>query len=77
MAKFRRHVSVNLIGLIENYKGRKITFFEDDAGNKLSDKQAREEIQKHLDLGHKMLPIGECEGFDPFGGGCPGHKIED
>lgn len=77
MATFRRHVSVNLVGLIENYKGRKITFFEDDEGNKLSDKEAREEIQRHLNLGHKMLPIEGCEGFDPFGGGCPGHLIED
>lgn len=77
MPKIRYHVTVPLNGLIANYEGREITFFEDDEGNKLSDKEAREEIQRHLDLGHKILPIESCEGFDPFGGGCPGHLIEE
>ena len=25
----------------------------------------------------KLLPIGDCEGFDPFGKGCPGHEQKE
>lgn len=44
----------------------------------MSDKEAREEIAKRQALGHKLLPCSsECEGFDPFGKGCPGHPVND
>lgn len=50
---------------------------EDDNGRILSDSEARTEIARLQALGHKLMPCGDCEGFDPFGGGCPGHPIED
>lgn len=50
---------------------------EDEKGNELSDSQARAEIAKLQAKGHKLIPGGDCEGFDPFGGGCPGHPIKD
>jgi len=77
MAKQRRHMCTNIEGLLRHYKGRKITFCTGDDGRTLSDKEARAEIAKLQALGHKLIPSGECEGFDPFGGGCPGHIIED
>lgn len=46
----------------------------DDEGKQLSDTEARAEIAKLQAKGHKLIPTGDCEGFDPFGGGCPGHK---
>jgi hypothetical protein len=58
-------------------KGKKINFLDDDNGKTLSDKEARAEIAKLQALGHKLIPSGDCEGFDPFGGGCPGHPIGD
>jgi len=47
----------------------------DDFGNELTDKQARSEIAALQIKGHKLIPSGDCEGFDPFGGGCPGHPV--
>ncbi len=68
-------MSCNIEGLLRNYKRKKITFLEDDNGRLLSDREARAEIAKLQAIGHKL--IGNCEGFDPFGGGCPGHLIPD
>lgn len=67
----------NIQGLLRNYKGRKINIFTDNDGHPITDKDARAEIAKLQAKGHKLIPSGDCEGFDPFGGGCPGHKIED
>ncbi len=76
--KTKHHMSVNIEGLLKQYKRKKITFFEDDNGKRLSDSEARAEISRLLSLGHKLIPTSkECEGFDPFGGGCPGHLVED
>ena len=73
-----RHMSVNIEGLLRNYKGRRINIIENDDGTTMSDKEARVEIAKLQALGHKLIPTSNnCEGFDPFGGGCPGHTAED
>jgi hypothetical protein len=73
----KRHMSTNIEGLLRNMKGRKINFIDDDNGRTMSDTEARAEIAKLQAKGHKLIPSGDCEGFDPFGGGCPGHPIED
>lgn len=73
-----RHMSVNLEGMLRNFKGRKIRIMEDENGRTLSDSEARAEIARLQALGHKLMCCSnECEGFDPFGGGCPGHPVED
>ena len=73
-----RHMSVNLQGLLDNYKRRKINIMEDDNGATLTDLEARKEIAKLQAMGHKLMCCSSnCEGFDPFGGGCPGHPCED
>jgi len=69
------HICTNIEGLLRNTKGRKITFFDDDDGNPLTDKEARELIWKAKAKGHKLIGSADCKGFDPFGGGCPGHTI--
>jgi len=66
-------MSCNIEGLLRNYKGKKITFMTDDNGKQLSDTEARAEIAKLQAKGHKLIPSADCEGFDPLGGGCPGH----
>jgi hypothetical protein len=76
--KMKTHMSVNLEGLLRNYKRKKINIMEDDNGQTLTDEEARAEIARLQALGHKLMPTSNnCEGFDPFGGGCPGHPIDD
>ena len=71
-------MSVNLAGMLRNYKGRKINIMEDDNGRTLSDKEARAEIARLQALGHKLMCCSnECVGFDPFDSGCPGHPVPD
>ena len=77
METTKRHLCTNIEGLLRNMKGKKINFFNDDNGKELSDKEARKAIAELQANGHKLISIGDCEGFDPFGGGCPGHKIEN
>ncbi len=69
-------MSVSIDGLLRNYKRRKINFMEDDNGRPMTDKEARAEIARLQSLGHKLIPTADCAGFDPFGGGCPGHEVE-
>lgn len=72
----RRHMSMNIDGCLRNCKRKKITFMEDDSGNFISDTEARKYLNECLAKGWKLIPIGsDCEGFDHFGGGCPGHPI--
>lgn len=70
-----RHMSTNIEGLLRNTKGKKINFLNDDNGRQMTDKEARAAIAELQAKGHKLIPSGDCEGFDPFGGGCPGHPI--
>lgn len=71
----RYHMSLNLEGLLRNYKRKKITFFKNDDGSSVSDKEARAYVAELQAKGHKLMCMSnECEGFDPFGGGCPGHE---
>lgn len=72
-----RHLSINIEGLLKIYKGKKITVFDDDNGNPMTDKDVRAELSRLQDKGHKLISNGNCEGFDPFGDGCPGHECEE
>lgn len=78
MGRTKHHVSTNIEGLLRNMKGKKINFIDGDDGKPLSDKEARKQIAELQALGHKLIPSSkECEGFDPFGGGCPSHPIPE
>jgi len=71
------HMSVSIAGLLRNMKGKKITFFTHDDGTGMNDKEARAAIAALQVKGHKLIPSTNCEGFDPFGEGCPGHEIKE
>ena len=74
----KRHLSTNIEGVLRNFKGRKMTgLFDDENGNPMSDKDIRQTLAELQAKGHKLIGSDNCEGFDPFGGGCPGHPIED
>lgn len=78
MAKNTHHMSVNLEGLLRNYKRKKINIMTDDNGRELSDAEARLHIHNLMAQGHKLMCCSNnCEGFDPFEKGCPGHPVPD
>lgn len=72
----KHHMSINIEGLLRNYKKKKINFLEDGNGRFLTDKEARKELADLQNKGYKLITRDDCEGFDPFGGGCPGHPVE-
>ena len=77
MATIRRHMSVNIQGFLNNFKRKKLDYMiEKEDKTLMTDQEARIYLNECLDKGWKLLPTGECEGFDHFGGGCPGHKVE-
>ncbi|WP_428067365.1 hypothetical protein [Chryseobacterium gambrini] len=75
----KHHMSINLEGILRNFKGKKITIFQDENGKFVPDSEVRKEIAELQAKGHKLMSCSpdECEGFDPFGGGCPGHPITE
>lgn len=73
-----RHMSLNIEGFLRNNGKKKIDgFFTDDDGKELTDKDGRIFLQQCLHKGWKKIPLGECDGFDHFDKGCPGHKSEN
>lgn len=70
------HMGTNIAGLLRNMRGRKINFISDDNGRMMSDKEARANLALLQAKGHRLIGSGDCDGFDPFGGGCPGHDAD-
>ena len=69
------HMKQSIAGCLRNNRIGTIDFLEDGEGNPLSDADARVELNKLLEMGHTVMPVGDdCKGFDVFGGGCPGHE---
>ena len=74
----RYHMAVNIEGLLRNYKNRNMNgLLLDDNGKRLSDTEARAYLNDCLSKGIKLITSQECEGFDPYENGCPGHPIQD
>lgn len=75
MSTRRYHLSVNIEGLLEQYRKKSMRGLLTTDGKKLSDAQAREFCYQCLREGMRVLPIGDCEDFDPIEG-CPGHDVK-
>ncbi len=76
--RIKWHCSYNIAGLLRQVDaGEKLIFFEDDNGNPISHLEAKSIVLNLKAQGHKLLPVGDCEGFDPFGKGCPGHEQKE
>lgn len=73
----RRHMSMNIAGFLRHHakKNSWAGYFNNEDGIEMTDREAREFIQQCLAKGWKKIPLGHCDGFDYFGGGCPGHTI--
>jgi hypothetical protein len=70
-----RHMSVNIQGLLNHLKGKRDSPMEHN-GRNLSAKEARAYLKECQKKGWKYIPTGDCEGFDHFEHGCPGHEID-
>lgn len=71
-------MSTNIAGLLRNAGKRSIAGLLEDKGRTLSNAEARKYISECQAKGWKLLPCSEnCEGFDHFGGGCPGHEVAE
>lgn len=69
------HMRQSIACCLRNNRIGTIDFLEDGEGNLLSDADARVELNKLLEMGHTVMPVGDdCKGFDVFGSGCPGHE---
>lgn len=71
------HSSLSIRGFLRAYQGKKVSglFWDDESGNFLNDTDARKYLRECLEKGWTKLPAAGCEGFDHFGGGCPGHPV--
>lgn len=70
-----RHMSVNINGFLAAYKNKSMKgLIIDDDGKYMSDGEVRLYLHNCQVKGWKKLPMGDCDGFDHFGGGCPGHE---
>lgn len=75
--KTKRHMAVNIEGLLNFHKRKKITIIQHDNGRRMTDGEARAYLAECQAKGWKLIACSnKCEGFDPFGKGCPGHPIE-
>lgn len=75
--KKRVHMVVDIRGVLR-WPNRKLAgMFVHEDGRSLSGPDAREFLLDQLELGHRVLPMGEpCEGFS-YQTGCPGHEVTD
>lgn len=76
--KMRVHIHINIQGVLDKCKKKKINFFSDENGNDLSDKEARDYLNECLQKGWRVIPCcksEECPHFD-YQTGCPGHHEE-
>jgi len=74
----RKHMSASIEGMLRNYKGKSMSgLITDENGKEMSDAEARFFLADCQAKGWKKIPCGDCEGFDHFENGCPGHPIEE
>lgn len=70
-------MSVNIRGMIRNNPDL-TGMVDDDNGNPCSHEDSLAFLNECLAKGWTKLPLSsDCEGFDHFGDGCPGHPISE
>lgn len=71
-------VSIDIEGYLKYMETNAIDIlYNGKTGQFLNNSEAREVIACWDSLGHKLMGPPNCEGFDPFGGGCPGHVFPE
>ncbi len=68
----RKHMSQSIRGALR-LKDEDLGFFTHKDGSPVSPIEARKNLIELLDKGHDVMPVGECDNFDPKKG-CLGHE---
>jgi hypothetical protein len=75
MGRQIKHVSMNIAGALRNFGKRSMAgLITEDNGAEWTDKMVRDYLAECLAKGWRVIPCGDCEGFD-YQTGCPGHPI--
>jgi hypothetical protein len=69
------HMAIDIQGFIEHEPFPRGYEIFRDGSNTVEPDVARNTLFDLLRKGHRLFPLCSCEGFDPFGGGCPGHEM--
>ena len=71
-----RHMAIDIAGALRFYGKKSMRgLITEDNGAEWTDKMVRDYFKQSLAKGWKLLPMGNCEGFD-HQTGCPGHPQE-
>lgn len=74
----RFHIQIDVRNTLLNWSDAEWDGACSVGGRKLSAREAKAAFLDELAKGRVVLPAGEaCEGFDPTGGGCPGHDVPE
>lgn len=74
--KYTKHCCFNIEGVLCNLRKKKLEgLFKYDDGTPVPAATARKHLKKHLTMGGRVLPYGECDNFD-YETGCKGHPAE-
>lgn len=75
-----KHMSWSLKGILKLYEKDSMDGLLTVGGKELNDAEARQFINDCIEKGYKCMPLGDsddCPDFDYYGGGCPGHRVEE
>jgi len=75
----RTHMKVDIKGALMRSERELSAMFTND-GRPMSGKQVKRELMDLLQKGYSVMPVcdqEECPDFDWFGGGCPGHPMQE
>lgn len=75
------HMSQSIEGALKNYTPRQFekqfaNCITGPDGKLIHPREARKLFQQKFDAGERLIPMGDCDGFDPVTG-CPGHPCTD
>ena len=70
------HISTSIEGLLSMSDAkmkRMLNCVKDENGNQPTLEEFRKYLRHELSIGHRLLPVPECDNFDPVNG-CLGHE---
>lgn len=76
----RCHLSWSINGILKLYKRKSMDGLLTIGRKVLNDSEARQFLNECIEKGYKCLPLcnsDDCPDFDYYGGGCPGHAVEE
>lgn len=72
----KRHMRMDIAGALRNWSDSQAKgCYQHDDGTPMSPRVAKADLENRLALGHRFLPCGDCDNFDPENG-CMGHEDE-